>query len=250
MEGLIDKIKPFLRKNGSTILTCAGALGVIITSVSAVKATPKAMRVLEEAEKEKGEGLTRLEKIKTAGPAYIPSIVIGASTISCIFGANVINKRHQAALVTLYSLLDSTYKEYRAKVKETLGEDTDKRIITAIAKDRYDKQEHTELLEGKQRFMDFYSVHFFDSTMDELEGAVRAVNDILNTRGYVFLGDWHNALGVPCGEGDWEMGWSKTTLYQYGYEHLVFDLERVVREDGDECHIITSPVDPALDFMY
>ena len=42
---------------------------------STVKATPKALSLLEQAKEEKGEELTKLETVKIAGPAYIPSIV-------------------------------------------------------------------------------------------------------------------------------------------------------------------------------
>ena len=44
----------FLRRNSSTILTCAGGVGVVATAVLTAKATPKAMRLLEEARNEKG----------------------------------------------------------------------------------------------------------------------------------------------------------------------------------------------------
>lgn len=53
----------------------------------AVRATPKAVKMLEEAESEKGEYLTKLEIIRAAGPIYIPSVLLGVSTIACIFGA-------------------------------------------------------------------------------------------------------------------------------------------------------------------
>ena len=61
---------------------------MIATAVVAVKSTPKALELLKEAEAEKGEELTRFEKIKTAGPVYVPSILIGSATLACIFEAN------------------------------------------------------------------------------------------------------------------------------------------------------------------
>ena len=101
---LLQSSMLFLKKNASTILTCIGSAGVIATSVMAVKATPKALALLENAETEKGEGLTKIEKIKVVGPAYIPAVLIGASTIACIFGANILNQRQQAALMSAYAL--------------------------------------------------------------------------------------------------------------------------------------------------
>ena len=64
---------------------------------------------LLDSTKEKQEELTKIEKVKIAGPVYIPSILIGAGTVACIFGANVLNKRHQAALVSAYTLAESSF---------------------------------------------------------------------------------------------------------------------------------------------
>ena len=90
--------KQFWHRNGSTILTVLGGVGVVVTSVLAVKATTKAMRLINEAEQEKGEELTKWEIVQSAGPVYLPSLVMGIATIACIFGANVIGRRQQAAL--------------------------------------------------------------------------------------------------------------------------------------------------------
>ena len=127
----------FLKKNSSTILTCVGAVGVVGTAVTAVKATPKALDILAEATEEKGEELTKVEKFKVAGPVYIHSVLIGTATIACIFGANILNKRQQGALMSAYALLDNSYKQYKGKVKELYGEEVDTHIKKEIVKDKY-----------------------------------------------------------------------------------------------------------------
>lgn len=124
----------FIKKHGSTILTTLGAVGVIGTAVSAVKETPKALYLLNEAKKEKGEDLTVIEKVKVAGPVYIPSVIIGTSTIACIIGSNILNKRHQAALLSAYTMLDQSYKEYKDKVIDLYGEEADEKIEEEISK--------------------------------------------------------------------------------------------------------------------
>lgn len=125
----------FIKKNGATILTCVGVIGVVATAVTAVKATPKAMVLLNNAKREKGEPLTKLEMIKVAAPAYIPSILIGTGTMACIIGSNVLNRQHQAALVGAYTMLDQSYKEYRNKVDELYGEEAVKQIEEELEKD-------------------------------------------------------------------------------------------------------------------
>ena len=52
MNKLVGKTKWFLKRNGSTILTIGGAAGVIATAVVAVKETPKALYLLEQAREE------------------------------------------------------------------------------------------------------------------------------------------------------------------------------------------------------
>lgn len=127
--------KIFLKKHSSTILTCLGAVGVIATAVTAVKETPKAIKLLEEAEQDKGEELTKIEKAKTVASVYIPSVIIGAATISCIFGSNYINKRTQAAMISAYALLGQSYNEYKRKVDEIYGEGANEKVIGELAKD-------------------------------------------------------------------------------------------------------------------
>lgn len=80
--------KKVLYRSSPTILTVVASVGVIVTTITAVRATPKAIKLLKEAEAEKGENLTKVEIIRVAGPSYIPSTLLGISTIVCIFGAN------------------------------------------------------------------------------------------------------------------------------------------------------------------
>lgn len=151
----------------STILTCIGAVGVIATGIVTAKSTIKASKLLEEAKKEKGEKLTVKETINIAGPAYIPSILIGASTIACIFGANILTKRSQASLVSAYALIDNSFREYRNKVKELYGDEADSEIKSCIAKNKYDEYEE-EIPEGEQLFFDYNSMQYFTSTIDDV----------------------------------------------------------------------------------
>ena len=52
MNDLLNTSRRFLKKNASTILTCVGGVGVVTTSIMAVKATPRALVLIEEAKEE------------------------------------------------------------------------------------------------------------------------------------------------------------------------------------------------------
>ena len=154
--------------NSSTILTCVGAIGVIATTVMAVKATPKAVEILREAEDEKGEALTKLEVVNVAGPLYIPTVLAGISTIACIFGANVLNKRNQASLMSAYALLDNSYKEYMKKTEELYGDEADSRVKEELAKDNYEEDAIVSNDEDEILFFDYRTLQYFQGRMDDI----------------------------------------------------------------------------------
>ena len=171
MNSLLSKSQTFFKKNSATILTCVGAAGVIATTVTAVKATPKALMLLDQAKEEKGEDLTNLEKVKIAGPVYVPSVVLGVSTLACIFGANVLNKHGQASLMSAYALVDSGYKDYRKKVNEIYGEDAGAQVRAGIAKDKYETNPVTPVEEGKRLYYDYYSEQYFEARPFDVQKA-------------------------------------------------------------------------------
>lgn len=152
----------------STILTIIGAIGVVGTAIIAAKAAPKALYLLEAAEEEKGEDLTVIEKVKVAGPTYIPSVVTGAATIACIFSANVLNTRNQAALTSAYALLDNSYKEYKRKASELYGEDADKQITEAMVKDHYEEIEDDIPSGDKLLFWDYTTCRYFEARIEDV----------------------------------------------------------------------------------
>lgn len=182
----------------STLLTCIGAIGVVATSIMAVKATPKATKLLEASEQEKGEKLTKMEMVKIAGPAYIPAAVVGASTIACIFGANILTKHSQASLASAYALLDRSYKEYRNKVNALYGEEADDKVRTEVANDYYEEYDEPIIDDEDddvKLFFDYNTLKMFRAPM----------NKVIN---------------------------------------------KTIMEGGNECYIITSPIEPVIDSFY
>lgn len=241
--------KLFLKRNGSTILTVLGGAGVVATAVTAVKATPKAIKLIEVYEEQKGEDLTTLEKVKVAGPHYIPAILIGAGTIACIFGANVLNKRNQASLMSAYALIDNSYKEYKKKVAELYGDEAHKEVISSIAKDKYTDDIYVS--DDKQLFYDEFSHRYFESTLEDVIKAEYNTNRQLQCNGGVYLNEYYEFLGLEPSPVGTELGWSSGILEShYWAEWIEFDHEKVILEDGLECCIITLRYEPVIDFAY
>lgn len=238
MNNLLVKSKVFVKRNSSTILTCAGAAGVVATTVMAIKATPKAMQILEQAKEEKGEELTMMEKAVAVVPTYVPTILVGASSIVCIFGANVLNKRTQASLASAYALLDNTYKEYKNKVKELYGDDTDNLVREEIAKDHYD-EDKPEQEDGKMLFFDEFSKRYFKATSETVLRAEYEMNRILNECGGASLNEYYELVGLdPVDYGEY-LGWSYAQMYEMYWESwLYFNHTSTVTDDGTKIWII------------
>lgn len=246
MGKLVGRTKLFFKHNSATILTCVGGAGVIATSVMAAKATPKALRLLEAARNEKGEDLTKVEQVKVAGPAYIPAVIVGASTLACIFGANVLNKRQQASIMSAYALLDNSYRDYKKKVADMLGKEAHEEVIAEIAKD---KLEEVEIgVEGDEKlFFDSFSGQYFESTIEKVQEAEYQINRDLSMRDYATVNEFYDYLGIPHIDAGDDIGWSTGMNFDYYWQSWIdFGHRKVTLDYGLECIIITMFAEPTL----
>lgn len=248
MNKLLSKSQSFLKRNSSTILTCVGAAGVIATTVTAVKATPKAILLLEKAREDKGDELTKLETVKIAAPVYVPTILLGASTLACIFGANVLSTRGQASLMSAYALADSSYKDYRKKVDELYGEEAGAQIRAELAKDKYEENP-IRVEDGKRLYYDMYSMQYFEATPFEVQKAEYELNKELMLNDGVCLNEWYKQIGADQLEHGYDFGWSTSAnMEAYWQTWIDFHHEKVVMDDGLECIIISFAQEPFPDF--
>lgn len=244
----MNRVQYFLKKNSTNILTVVGATGVVATSVLAVKATPKALILLEEAKNEKGSELTPIEVVKAAWKPYIPAAIVGTSTIACIFSINYLSTKNQASLMSAYALLDSSFKEYRAKVNDVYGEDADDKVKQEIMESNYD--EAMRLSEDKQLFFDYHSLHFFEATMDHVLRAESAFLELIQERGYACINEYYDLLGIPHIPEGYQLGWfDSEKIDPYGCEELEFDYSKRTRDDGVECWIIDMNLPPTVDYI-
>lgn len=248
-------MKEFLRRNSSTILTSVGAVGVVATSVMAVKATPKALTLIDKATEEKGEKLTKIEVVKVAGPAYIPAVITGVATIACILGSNVISRHQQASLMSAYALLDSQYKEYREKVDEIYGEEAGEKVREEIVKDKY-TGDGLLLDDDTELFYDFYSGRYFESTKEKVLWAQYETNRALFVNCTVGLNEYYDFLGLETRPAYDEIGWTCGQMEEmYWHPWIEFDHEEIIIDDGDddhaglECTIIYLPMEPVMGYL-
>lgn len=251
MEGLLHKSTSYLRRSSPTILTCASAVGVVATAVMAVRATPKAIILLEEAKDDKGEDLTKLEIVRTAGPVYIPAALIGLSTIACIIGIKVLSKRNQASLASAYALLSESYQRYRKAANTIYGYDADSKIVAQMAKEVYVHADgysvySSDLDADSEKILcyDLFSKRYFTTTMAAVINAQYHINRNLCLRGYSNLNEFYEFLGIEKIDYGDEIGWSMDELMEGGIMWLDFDNCYTKMDDGMECCVISALSDP------
>ena len=252
------KSRAFLKCNSSTILTGFGVVGVGGTIVTTVVATRKATKRIDAAKEEKGEDLTKMEVVVTAAPAYIPVAFVAGSTIACIFGANVLNKRQQAALISAYALLDNTHKEYRDTLKELYGEEADIKIQDTIAKAKRndDITAYAPGLNGASKSEDkvlFYEPlrgEYFEASMNDVLNAEYHLNRNFTLRGCASLNEFYEFLGLEKTDFGDVLGWSAENFYESGLmAWLDFDHRLTpVSDDGLECYTIDMMFSPTPDY--
>lgn len=250
----------FLKKHSSTILSSVGIVGVVATAVTTGKAVTKAEKILEKIKKEKGEELTTSETLRAVAPTYITPVLIGASTIACILGANILNKRAQASLMSAYALVNTSYKEYKDKLKELYGQEAHKNIVESLmvekAKDvqinaeylmnNYNLELDCEDKNEKHLFYDEWSGRYFESTIEKVLSAEYHINRNFVLRGHAFLGEFYEFLGLEETEFGNVAGWAvcDDEIYWIDFTH-----KKVMLDETLECYVIESIYPPKVDFL-
>jgi hypothetical protein len=209
---IINTTKGFLYKHSPEILTGIGVTGMITSTVLAVKATPKALLLLEEAKYDKGEKLTRMEVVKTAWKPYLPAIITCAASATCIIGASTVNHKRNTALATAYAISEKTLLTYRDKVVETIGEKKEKEIREKIAQDEVDQNpvSNTQVFitpKGNTLCMDSISGRYFKSDIDTIKKVVNELNRIMTYENYISLDEFYHKLGLESIKSSHRLGW-------------------------------------------
>ena len=237
------KAKLFFLKNSPLILSIIASVGVVSTTVMAVKATPKVCKKLEEAKEDKGEDLTKFEIVKTAAPLYLPAVLCGTSTIACIISANALNKRKQMALASAYALMDHSYKEYRDKVIQAVGEEKEAEIRATALDDRSSRR--GDLIyknkNGMSTFYEPYSDTYFKAEYSFVIESIYHFNRNFILRGESEINELFSILGIKEKDELWGLGWNCYAAGEYGYQWI----DVFVRRHADEkFYTLEYPFEP------
>ena len=244
-KGLVvfgKKLGEAISKNSPSILTGMAVVGVVTTTILAVKATPKAVYLLERQQKETGKAPSAMDSVKLAWKCYIPSLAVGTATIACIIGANAIHLRRSAALAGLYSLTEMAFKDYQAKVIETIGKSKETKIHDDIAADhiRDNPVSSSNVIytgKGEVLCYDSLSGRYFKSDIERIRQAINKLNRDLMTQ-FVTLNDLYWELNLNYIELGYNMGWS----IEHGLIDVTFSSQ--LTESGEPCLVLNYQVVP------
>ena len=227
-----------LSKHAPTILTAAGTAGFIGTTILASKATLK----VEETISEETALLVKVHEAHEAGKLedkdalhdkailytrmttklaklYAPALILGAASIVSLATGHGIMLKRNASLAAAYAAVDQAFKTYKKKVESKFGKDAVIDALVSTAEEDLTKNELTMEAIAAVDGVSPYGVIFDetnnnwsadeDLSMLHLKCQQQYANDILQTRGHIFLNEVYKMLGFPHTPAGAVTGWVK-----------------------------------------
>lgn len=258
-----------IRKSSPTILTGFAVAGVVSTVVLTVRATPKAVDILEK-EKARRDALMVKEDtdyddcfdepkdpdicldlrpwevVGLTWKCFVPVAISTGATIACIIAANTINAHRTATLMALYSGTTAAYEQYQKKVKEEVGERKEAKIREAVNEDilRSRPVDGTYVIStglGDTLCYDRLSGRYFTSDIERIRQAQNDFNQQLICEYILSLNDLYTYLRLPTiALGD-DIGWNANRMLEF---HFMSKLA----SDGRPCLVLDYATEPGYDY--
>lgn len=255
-------------KHSPEILTGVGIAGMITTTVLAVKATPKALDLIDSKKQEIFDNLDPkdipgnnlvdysdislkpIEIIKTAWKPYIPAVVTCVASVTCLIGASSVNAKRNAALATAYELSKTALADYKEKVVETVGEKKEQVIREKVAQKKVDENptSKTEVIvtgSGDVLFLEPVSMRYFKSDIENIRKVINDLNYRLTTgmEEFISLSELYDEIGLSHTSNSDDIGWN---LYRDG--QISIDFPATKTEKGEPCLMLDYSVEPRYDY--
>lgn len=159
---------------------------------------------------------------------YGPAVILGTVSIACILGSHHILSKRNAALAAAYATVDKSFKDYRGRLIERFGKELDKELRYNIKAKEFEETVANEETGEETTVVKTVNVadaieysdyaRFFDDgcagwTKDSehnlyfLKCQQNYANERLKTRGYLFLNDVYEMLGIPKTKAGQIVGW-------------------------------------------
>lgn len=250
LKQTIKSAERILTKYSPGILTGIGIAGMIGATFMAVKATPKALYLIETKKEEtEVEELTPIETIKTCWTCYIPATLTTVLSAVCLIGASTVSAKRNAALATAYSISEAALREYQEKGVEVVGEKKEKAVRDAVAKNQIERDPVTKsevvIIDSNSNTLCYepLSGRYFKSTIDKIKKAEIKLDRQMIQEMYVSLNDFYWEIGLDGTDLGDKMGWNLSK----GYMDLSFSSQ--LADDGTPCAVIVYGIPPVYDYQ-
>lgn len=185
---------------------------------------------------------------------YAPSVTLGALSIVSILASNNILRKRSVALAAAYTAIDQSFKDYRGRVVERFGEAVDrelkyklkaKKITEKVldeetGKEKKVKKEIAVINEGVEGYSDY--ARFFDDGCDGWEKDAELnlyflrtqqqyANDLLVSRGHLFLNEVYDMLGIPRTKAGQVVGWVYNQNNPVGDNYVDFGIYDISKQE-------------------
>jgi hypothetical protein len=209
---------------GSTVLACRATLKMdtVLEEAKGKLVTAKTLDHPEYSESDRERDVTLIyfqTGVKIA-QAYLPALIVGGLSIYAIRSSHNILSQRNIALTAAYTALDKGFREYRARVVDKYGEDEDRYLrygseqVEIIDPETKKKKMVTRVPPGVPSIY----ARFFDPMCSSwskdpeinlffLRCQQNYANDLLRSRGHVFLNEVYDMIGVPRSKAGAVVGW-------------------------------------------
>lgn len=244
LKNVASDIKSTMVKNAPGILVGVGIVGMAGTTILAVRATPKAIALIEAKKRElEVDHLTPVETVKTTWRCYIPAAATGVMSTACLIGASSVSARRNAALATAYNLTRVALNDYKDAVVETIGEKKEQVVRDTAAKKKIERDPvtNTEVIvteRGTTLCYDAVFGRYFKSDIDTIKRAVNELNRSIVSSMYASLNEFYDEIGLPSIEIGDKLGWNMDD------GQIEVDFSSQLAVDGTPCLVISFNVAP------
>lgn len=158
---------------------------------------------------------------------YGPSVILGAASIGCILYSHKVMKGRNVALAAAYATVDQSFKQYRNRVVERFGQELDKELKygvkaveveeTVVNEDGTEStiKKHIDVVnpEGFSEYSRFFADGCLGWEKDPemnlftLKQAQNWANERLQSKGYLYLNEVYEMLGIPKTKAGHVVGW-------------------------------------------
>ena len=188
---------------------------------------------------------------------YAPSVIIGGLSITAILTGHNITRKRNIALAAAYTAVDKSFKEYRGRVVERFGEALDKELKYGIKSKEVDEavtnedgtesvvKKTVDVVDATNPMNVSEYARFFDDgcagwTKDPeynlmfLRDQQRYANDLLKSKGHLFLNEVYDLLGIPRTKAGQIVGWIYDEKHPNGDNFVdfgIYDTNKTANRD-------------------